>query len=230
MRNIFLALLFLGLIHLEGFSQEKENYKDEFGYFVIKVTDEVTQKHADNVDSEFNTGVWSVPGIDGGSLLIPVPKPPPILVYKKEYNIHFFIKPDHYSHYTIQCGNNREVSRILKVDRETLIASSFNPFSFEISENRGYYKRHAEEEFTIVEINKNDQKKICGFNCFKLILKIKRSPERIFEMYVTTEIDLNYNPAFANPYLLKEYYPLYIKEYLERYPDDVYKEFVFEKI
>ena len=47
-------------------------------------------------------------------------------------------------------------------------------------------------------------------------------------MYVTEQIELNYNPAFTNLHLLNKFYPLYIKEYLENYPNDVYKEFVFE--
>ncbi|QQY81187.1 hypothetical protein JJL45_09625 [Tamlana sp. s12] len=71
---------------------------------------------------------------------------------------------------------------------------------------------------------KNSIKTICGFECYR----VKGAAKGLVEMYVTEEINLNYNPAFTNRYLLDLFYPLYVKKYSENHPNDVYKEYVFE--
>ncbi|SKB77837.1 hypothetical protein [Maribacter arcticus] len=225
--KIHLTLLIILISTQYGTSQTKESYEKNFGNFVIKVTDEVTQNYADLLDSRTDS-IWSksTPKFDNSDFEIP--KPPPVLVYREEYKIHFFVKPKFYTQYTTKCDNGREIYHILKVDRETLLGTNFSPYFFELMENQWDFNRHTEDEFEILEYIKKDKKTICGFECYKVKIQTKGVAKRIIEMYVTEQIDLNYNPSFTNPHLLNKFYPLYIKEYLENYPNDVYKEYVFE--
>lgn len=205
-------------------SQTRESYEKNIGKFIITVTDEVTQNYAD-IDKSTTDSIWnkSNPKFDNSD--IAVPKTPSVLVYKKEYKIHFLVKPKLFIQYKVDCNNNWEITDILKVDRKTLYGTNFNTLSFKLRENQLDFKRLTKNEFEIIEYFKNDKKTICGFECFKIKVKTKR---RVIEMYVTENIELNYNPAFPNQHLLKKFYPLYVKEYLEKYPNDVYKEYIFE--
>lgn len=225
--KIHLTLLIILIFTQNGTSQTKESYDKTFGNFVIKVTDEVTQSYADLVDLKTDS-IWSKSTPKFDNLDFDIPKPPPVLVYRKEYKIHFFVKPNLYTQYTANCDNGREIYNILKVDRETLLGTNFEPYFFELRENRWDFNKHTEDEFEILEYFKDDRKTICGFECYKIKIQTKGVAKRTIEMYVTEQIELNYNPAFTNLHLLNKFYPLYIKEYLENYPNDVYKEFVFE--
>lgn len=220
MKRLFCFSFFLCFTLLSVSSQEKETFKDKYQHFLIKVTDVQTQKFADrnNGKEKAEKPSW-------------VPELPPDAVFEREYEIKFLIKPEDYFQHTIRIIDDEEsLSRVqlvnvLKVNRESLIGAIFSPFSFSISEKRDF-NRHKKDEYQIIEIDKDATKEICEFDCYKVIAK-KRS--RMVEMYVTESIDLNYNPAFTNPHLLKQFYPLYVKEYLDAYPNDVYKEYVFYK-
>ena len=222
--KIHLTLFLTFVLIYNVTSQTTESYEKNIGEFIIKVTDEVTQDYAD-IDESRTDSIWNKtnPKFDNSDFV--VPKTPSVLVYKKEYKIHFLVKPKQYIQHKVDCNNNGEISNILKVDRKTLYGTNFNLYSFRLKENQLDFKRHTENEFEIVEYFKNDKKTICGFECYKIKVKTKR---RIIEMYVTENIELNYNPAFPNQHLLKKFYPLYVKEYLENYPNDVYKEYIFE--
>lgn len=222
-----LSLIFTFLLIYSGTSQTKEPTEKIIRKFVITVVDEVTQNFAE-IDQATTDSLWSKSNQKFDNSDIQVPMTPSVLVYKKQYEIHFHIKPKLYTQYTIECSSDKKVSNILKVDRETLMGSNFNPYTFTLEENQWDFKRHTEDEFEILEYFKNDKKIICGFECYKVKVQSKRGAKRIMEMYVTENIKLNYNPAFPNPHLLKIFYPLYVKEYLENYPDDVYKEYIFE--
>ncbi|WP_067147703.1 hypothetical protein [Pseudotamlana agarivorans] len=225
--KIAFTLLFFLTFYQNGICQPKEANEKNFGNFIIKVTDEVTQDYADLINSRIDS-IWSISSAKLDSSDFEIPKPPLVQVYKRESNIHFFVKPEFYTQYTVKCDVGREINHILKVDKETLLASNFEPYSFEVVENKWNFNRHTEEEFEILEYYKNDIKTICGFECYRVKIRVKGAAKGLVEMYVTEEIDLNYNPAFTNRYLLDLFYPLYVKKYSENHPNDVYKEYIFE--
>lgn len=211
--------------------QDKNQPKELFGHFVIKMNHVVTQKYADMlIEREANNDKrWSV----NTSGPLP-PSPPPPAVFNRKKSIHFSIQPGYFTHYTITDEFDSDstitdgISKIRRIDRVNNKQVTFEPLWFEMSgEYDIVYKD--DNSFQLIEENKDKKRQICNFECYQIILRNINNPNYVIEMYVTEKVDVEYHPIFNSKKYLAKYYPLYIKYYDPNFPNDNYEEYKFYK-
>ncbi|AXT18471.1 hypothetical protein D7030_07540 [Flavobacteriaceae bacterium AU392] len=227
-----IILIFTLLIIIKGFSQEK-SFTDTMINFVIKERQLVSKNYTDeinNLNSKLPRGQW-----EGEKLNIDAPPPLPHEVsFDFKRFIHFTITPQHYIQYNI-VNNVFEndtlygpaTTEIKKINREDLSVSEFIPLWFTTRTSK-LYKMDA-CNYNIITEFRNIKKNISGYNCFKVILESETNPYDLLELYVTEDINLNYNPVINCKEILTKYYPLYLKKYRKKYPDDNFREYTFVK-
>ena len=230
-KNILLLIILV--LSLKLFGQKKEEFKEIYGHFVIKLHSVSTQKFADNFKAENSQAEIKWEG--DVSPLTPSPPPiPEIAVFdRKNIAIHFIIMPKHYTQYTIPNDFENDstatygILDIIKIDKENLNTTKFVPLRYEMYES--YPKTYADfNTFKLLKENREIKKRIAGYDCFQILLENIKN-KMIIELYVTEEIKLNYHPNFNYKEILDKYYPLNIKVYNKDFPNDRYDEYSFYK-
>ncbi|MBC8753924.1 hypothetical protein H2O64_04530 [Kordia sp. YSTF-M3] len=110
------------------------------------------------------------------------------------------------------------IFRYRQINRQTLDANevirNVKKNKYKIGQKFKNRELFISNDFEIIE-NRNKTKNIEGFHCFQVNLRRKtinnsHLPVYDFEMYVTEEIKLNYNPVWNYKDILEKYYPLEI--------------------
>lgn len=84
------------------------------------------------------------------------------------------------------------------------------------------------ERLPIVSTHKEIRKKINGIDCYKVVLKdLHYRYGDMVEMYVTEDIKLEYHPQINVKDYLDQFFPLYVKFYNQKMPEDCYSEFTY---
>lgn len=234
--KLFFSALML-LIFSKSFCQ-KQSFKDIYGRFIIKEHRLTSKVYADAVNiakDSLPTGKWisaQTGKID--SLLPPPPAVPDLAVSDFKRFKHFVVKPEYYIMYNISYNTfdydtlGSEPRKIIKVNREDLSAESFSTFNFTLRKEQIHKANICNY---ILEKEYRDIKKIIsGYTCFKVILKNPKKPNYTLELYVTEDIKLNYHPVINCNFIIDDYFPLYIKEYHQDYPNDNFMEYSFIKL
>lgn len=233
MNKKHIQLIFILLLNLTMFGQKKEEFKDVYGHFVIKLHSVSTQKISDALKAED-----SIIEKKWNGNVPPLTPAPPHLPESVAFDIqnsaiHLIIMPEHYTQYTIQNDFESDTTAtygvldVIKINRENLNVTKFVPLRFEI------YKSHPKtysdfSSYNLIKENREIKRKIAGYDCFQIILNNVKN-KMMVEMYVTEEINLNYHPIFNYREILSNYYPLYVKIYDEDFPNDSYDEYKFYK-
>ncbi|TDU43199.1 hypothetical protein BXY82_0607 [Gelidibacter sediminis] len=226
--NILLSLIILFLTNYMH-SQDK-SFKNTSIDFVIKKRHLVSSKYTDAENNKEHGGTWD------GNMPIGTPPPPPL---PKEVTSnykgfkYFNITPTQYVIYNTNYNDFESdtlynaVLNILKIDRLDHSVTNFNLYNFTLRKEELYRSNYC--DYDVITEDRNDIKVIAGYNCFKVTLKNERQPDLSIDMYVTTEISLDYHPIINCETVLENYYPLYFKEYKNKYPDDYFTEYTFVK-
>lgn len=225
-----IMVIFIITLANKSIGQENINYTKIRAHFIVEDHWVITQKYADSIamrQSEF----FSRPA-KSDTIKMP-PRPPQVAVFNRRQSTHLFIQPEDIVYYTIRDvpANDstiiKDVTDIYKIDREGEKIKVFSPHDFKMkSEYNIRYK--SDDRFVVVEENKNKIRKICGYDCFQVIMQ-DNSTNRPVELYVTEEIVLEYHPVFNVKKYLTKYYPLYLKFYDPEFPLDNYREYTFFK-
>ncbi|WP_298427942.1 hypothetical protein [uncultured Kordia sp.] len=192
---------FIGNKHLKLSDSILEKRKAKFKKFVIK--------HIDSVNP--NKFINSIPKteleVSGGDIKCWYT----LDLYENVYESKSICSNVNYS-------NN--VERYQQIHRETLKGNSVirnvENNSYKIGQKFNVRELELSHNYEIIE-NRNKTKIIEGFRCFQVVLKRKSitNPHLTvydYEIYVTEEIKLNYNPVWNYKEFLGKYYPLEIKK------------------
>lgn len=136
---------------------------------------------------------------------------------KCEYRLGIY-KDVYESKVTCSYVEKTNVERYEQINKKSLNANIIernrNTNTYKILPQRKVKFYSTSSRYDLIEY-RDQTKVILGYKCFKVLLKKKfqnnsRSVIYDFEMYVTEDIDLNYNPANRNKDILEKYYPLEI--------------------
>ncbi|MEP2059049.1 MAG: hypothetical protein ABJJ05_14650 [Maribacter litoralis] len=214
-----------------SFGQEKQNFTDINGHYVIKERWVVSQIYADSVEKEELDSRIKKGGSTNDFI---TPTPPGIAVFDRKSNIHFLIESEQFIFYKINDEFKSDtplsvgISSISQIDRINKKMKSFSPNRFETGvEHEIIYKN--DDRFQLMEVNKNMRRQICNRDCFQVILNDTNTNRQV-EMYVTEEMIIEYNPVLNVKKYLTDYYPLYLKFYDPKFPEDNFREYEFYKL
>ncbi|MEZ4968952.1 MAG: hypothetical protein R2814_04690 [Flavobacteriaceae bacterium] len=224
--KIVLSIVLLHFFLNGIYSQMKENYYDRAGHFVIKKHSYISENYSSGDlenDSEKN--------IQAPSNLYPPPLPPPQSRDEWDFSLHFLIMPTYYTQYIVPNDFKMDstvthgVLEIIRVDRNSLNRTEFQPLRFEIYETEENGLKPF-DNYKIIKENRADTKIIAGRECFQVIVDIISNGYSM-ELYVTESIELNYHPIMNFKEILDKYFPLYVRIFNEKFPDQEYDEYIF---
>lgn len=213
-----------------SFGQEKRKLTEINGHFVIKERWVISQVYADSIEKEESVSRTKKDKLTND--VIP-PLPPAVAVFDRKSNIHFLIEPEQFIFYKIDDVFKSDsplsagISSISQIDRINNKMRIFSPNWFEMGvEHQIIYKN--DDRFQLMEVNKNIRRQVCNYECYQVILNDTNTNRQV-EMYVTEEITIEYNPVFNVKKYLTDYYPLYLKFYDPKFPEDNFREYEFYK-
>ncbi len=223
-------IFFIISITCFSFGQENRVLTEIAGHYVIKERWVITQAYADSIETEESEFRTKNEKMTNEAL---PPSPPSVAVFDRKSNIHFLIELEQFIVYKIEdefksdAPPSAGISSISQIDRINKKMKSFSPNWFEMeAEHQIFYSN--DSTFQLKEVNKNKRRQICNYDCYQVILNDPETNRKV-EMYVTEEIIIEYNPAFNVKKYLTEYYPLYIKIYDPKFPEDNFREYEFYK-
>lgn len=196
---VYLKHTFIGNKHLKPADSLIKKEKERFKKFVTKHIDSV------NPDKFINSIPKTVLEVSGGDI-------------KCLYTLDLY---ENFYESKSKCDNvkySNTIERWQQINRETLIGNSvvrnIEKNSYKIGQKFKVRELILSDNYEIIE-NRNNTKIIEGYKCFQVIVKRKNiTNSRLivydFEIFVTEEIKLNYNPVWNYKEFLNKYYPLEI--------------------
>ena len=223
MKRILLVIIII-FLSFNAYSQVVEDYDDRSGHFVIKKHSYVSEKYSSgDLESSSNK--------KEETNLFPPPPPPPASRNEWDFSLHFLIMPTHYTQYVIpndfktDSTTTHGILRIVKIDRNSLKRTVFQPLRFETYETEEYGLKSF-DNYKIIKEDRTITKTIAGRECFQVLLDITSNGYSM-ELYVTESIELNYHPITNFKEILDKYFPLYVKIFNDKFPKDEFEEYLF---
>ena len=233
----------LFILSIQGLNAQADKTKElDNRHLVIKRYHVLTQEFIDLSNAQakkdslaMKDATWK--DLEGNSVLnMPGPPLPPPAVYPgtkpyvKKLSFHFLVMPKHLIRFAV--SNDFEpdstvtsgISKISKISRDSLVLTEFNYAYFNQSSRK--LITDFESSYDIQEIDKTDRKTILGFDCYKIVLH-HNFTNQMMELYATEEIKLAYHPVFQEREYLKDFFPLYIRQYNEGSKNLKYTEYKF---
>jgi hypothetical protein len=227
----WLLLLFF-VLTINNLNAQNESFQEKGITFFIKSKSYFSKKLADSLNNKApkSIKIKSLNPNDTASVVFDDLLK--IAHYDRSSIKYFRVNPKNYIYFKVRNLNDSIINEsnftnISKISRDSLKLSIFKIENFKELEYQ-FQERYKDfsKNFKLVKTNIENIKIIAGFNCYEVIFKSK---ERILQMYVTTEIKLNYHPEINDEKIIKKYYPLYIKIMSKRYPKRSYTESTFYK-
>ena len=158
-----ILLLIVFFLNLSSFGQKKEEFKEIYGHFVIKLHSVSTEKFADS----FNTKNSETERKWEGNVSPSTPPPPPVpdvaVFNTQDMAIHFIVMPHHYTQYIVPNDFKNDstathgVIDVVKIDRQNLNTTKFVSQRFEMYES--YPKTYADfNTLKLLEENRDVKK------------------------------------------------------------------------
>lgn len=209
---------------------QEESFKDKSITFFIKSRSYFSKQLADSINNKSPKTITLEPINLKDTNVVILNDLPSVAHYDSKSIKYFRINPKNYVFFEVRniqdsIINEGNFTNISMISRDSLKQSVFRIDDFKMLDYRfNVTIKDFSKSFILTNTNKENQRKIAGYNCYEVILE---NDSKILQLFVTNEIKLNYHPQINDREILKKYYPLSIKIMNKKYPKRSFTESIF---